>query len=104
MSPARSVTCTQVSVKNIPVSLNIAQDSLKRPRLACLWLALNNGSGFACFGDFVMRSSKIRSYEPDRYINYTDFHYTPVNCYYFLCHKTKKRSNVKFNMSNKICF
>ena len=100
----RSVPCTQVSLKLTPVSLNIPQVSLKRPRLACLRLALSNGNGFACFGDFVSRSAfaklplpilipsqsvltfgspqlEMHSYGPNRYINYANFHYTPVNCY-----------------------
>ena len=62
--------------------------------------------GFACFGDFVSRSvfcvrqitpavfntvtissnfwapsPQINFYGPDRYITYTSFYYTPVNCY-----------------------
>ena len=104
----QSVPCTQVNLKITLVSLNIAQVSLKKAQVSLLRLALSNGNGFPCFGDFASRSAfgilrsafakvtpadfntvtisanygsphlKMYSYGPDRYIKYANFHYTPV--------------------------
>ena len=104
----RSAIQANGSVPSTPVSLNIAQVSLKKAQVNLFPVSSQyyNGNGFACFGDVVLRSAfaklplpilipsqsllmfgspqfkiLIYSYWPDRYIDYTNVHYTPVNCY-----------------------
>ena len=102
----RSAIQANGSVPSTPVSLNIAQVSLKKAQVNLFPVSSQyyNGNGFAGFGDVVLRSAfaklplpilipsqslltfgspqfKIHSYWPDRYIDYTNVHYTPVNCY-----------------------
>ena len=48
-----SARYTAVSQNSAPVSLKMLRLASISLGLACLQLALNNGNGFACFGDVV---------------------------------------------------